>query len=280
MQTADHTPEAASAAPRQAGRLELELWRDGATTRPRLAFASAPLQLSRVRYDAPEAPGAASFTLLHLGGVLAGDRAEMRVSLGAGAQARVHMAAATQVYRMPSGDAAHALALTLGAGAQLEWLAQPLILFGGARFAQRTTITLAPGARLALFDVLAPGRLARGECCAFARYESRLEVCDASGRLLVAERALLEPERDQPPLPADTPVPGSLFLLGDMPDAERLAAALHPADDPRVGVTVLPNAAGVLVRMLGASPSAVHQALARLHAQATAIAGSGGARQV
>ncbi len=244
-----------------AGRLELELACVEGITRPRRSLAAAPLQLSRVRYDDPRAPGAAVFTLLHLGGVLAGDRVAMRVALDAGACARIHMAAATQVYQMPSGEAAHTLDLDLGAGSRLAWLAQPTILFGGARFGQTTRATLAPGARLDIIDVLVPGRLARGEQYQFERYATRLEVYDSAGRCLVAERALIEPRRHMPSTPGvlgATPVVGSLYMLGDMIDAERCAAALHRECDGALGASALPNGAGVLVRALGSAPSRVH----------------------
>jgi urease accessory protein len=250
--------------PHQSGWLELELDCIKGVTRARRGLAQPPLQLSHVRYDEPQRPGTAVFTLLHLGGVLAGDRVAMNVALDAGASAQICMAAATQVYRMPSGDAQHTLDLRLGPGSSLAWLAQPLILFGGARFSQRTRVALAPGARLDLIDVLVPGRLARGERYQFEQYAARLEVYDSAERCLVAERTLIEPRRCTPATPGvlgGTPVVGSLYLLGDTIDPERRAAALHPAHDESIGVAELPNEAGLLVRALGASASQVHNRL-------------------
>ncbi len=263
------TESSAADGSRTQGRLELALEDRRGITRPVRALALPPVQLSRVRYDSPRAPGRAVFTLLHLGGVLAGDRAQMHVRLAPGAEAELHMAAATQVLQMPAGDAAHMIELRLGAGSRLAWLAQPLILFAGARFSQNTRVFLAPGARLALLEVLVPGRLARGERYAFASYEARLEVCDETGRCLVAERALLEPGRLPLGVPgalADTPVLGSLYLLGDAPGADRLASALHDPADRNLGVSALPNGAGVLVRALGATPSQVHRRLLAIYA--------------
>ena len=252
---------------RAAGRLELHLGRDArGVTVPLRSLAQPPLQLSRVRYDDPACPETATLTLLHLGGVLAGDRVQMHVALEAGAGARIQMAAATQVLRMPDGCAAHKLEITLAEDSRLDWLAEPLILFGGARFSQQIHVTLGCGARLALMDILVPGRLARGECDAFERYETRLDVCDGGGRLLMAERGLLEPRRRAlavPGIRGSTPVVGSLYLLGDQIDATQLAAQLHILDDARLGVSELPNHSGVLVRLLDATPSAARE---RLHA--------------
>lgn len=252
------------------GTLDLLLERVGEHTRPVRCLAAPPLQLSRARYDDPARPADLALTLVHLGGVLQGDRYGLQVELGPDAGATIGTAAATQVYRMPQGEASQELWLRLAPGSRLSWLPEPLILFGGARFRQATRIELAPGARLALLDVLAPGRLARGERFAFERYEARLEVCAPDGRLLLAERALLEPARHRaaaPGLFGDRPVLGSLFLLGGPPDPEHAAARLHARERPHLGAAVLPNGCGLLVRLLGESPSAVRRELLEVYAE-------------
>jgi len=255
---------------RQEGRLDLLLERAGTTTRPVRCAVQPPLQLSRARYDHPARPDEPALTLVHLGGILAGDHYDLRIALGAGAGARVTTAAATQVYRMPHGEATQAIQIQLGAGSRLEWLPEPTMLFGGARFTQTTSVTLGPGAQLTLLDVLVPGRLARGEVYQFDRYAARLEAHDTTGRLLLAERAVLEPRRRNltaPGLFGATPVLGSLYILGDRVDAERDCAQVARRDGTLdegavdIGTAVLPNSCGMLVRALGATASQVHGAL-------------------
>ena len=255
---------------RQEGRLDLVLERSGALTRPARCAVQPPLQLSHARYDDPARPDQPALTLVHLGGILAGDRYDLRVALGAGAGARLTTAAATQVYRMPQGEATQDIQLTLGPNSQLAWLPEPTILFGGAHFTQTTGVTLGAGARLALLDVLVPGRLARGEAYQFERYAARLEARDAKGRLLLAERALLEPCRHPlttPGLLGTTPVLGSLYILGDTVDAERGCALVARREGALgriaidLGAAVLPNSCGMLARALGAAPSTVRAAL-------------------
>ncbi|HEU5098628.1 MAG TPA: urease accessory protein UreD, partial [Roseiflexaceae bacterium] len=177
------------------------------------------------------------------------------------------------VYRMPLGEATQDIRIDLGSGSRLEWLPEPTILFGGARFIQTASVTLGAGARLALLDVLVPGRLARGEAYQFDRYVARLEVCDAAGRLLLAERALLEPRRrdlSAPGVLGATPVLGSLYILGDCVDAERGCALVTRREGALaglsidIGAAVLPNGCGMLVRALGSSPSSVRAALLKV----------------
>jgi urease accessory protein len=270
--TADHI-RSASLPGRQEGRLDLLLECAGGLTRPARCTVQPPLQLSRARYDDPARPHEPALTLVHLGGILAGDRYDLRIALGEQAGARITTAAATQVYRMPQGQATQDIQIQLGAGSRLEWLPEPTILFGGARFSQAISITLGAGARLALLDVLVPGRLARGEVHQFDRYAARLEARDTPGRLLRAERALLEPRRHDmaaPGLFGATPVLGSLYILGDSVDAERDCARVAGRAEGLgqlsidLGAAVLPNSCGMLVRALGKSASQVHTALLRV----------------
>jgi urease accessory protein len=174
---------------------------------------------------------------------------------------------------MPQGQATQAIQLQLGAGSRLEWLPEPTILFGGARFIQTTSVTLGPGARLALLDVLVLGRLARSELYQFERYAARLEARDTAGHLLLAKRALLEPRRHDmtaPGLLGATPVLGSLYILGDRVDAERDCARVARRTDGLsglsidVGTAILPNGCGMLVRALGTTASHVHATLLKV----------------
>ncbi|MGH7247306.1 MAG: urease accessory protein UreD, partial [Pseudomonadota bacterium] len=76
--------------------------------------------------------------------------------------------------------------------ARLEFLPDPLIPFAGARFEQRTTIALDPGATLFWWETLAPGRAAMGEVFDYEwlRFETEIRAC---GEPIALERAELEP---------------------------------------------------------------------------------------
>lgn len=262
-------PMSATSAHRPHGRLDLLLECIDGRTRPIRAQAHPPLQLSRVRYD-DDQPERAVLTLIHLGGILAGDRYHLSVTLGAGASGQIGTAAATQVYRHPphnqQPDATQDLVLQLKPDSRLVWLPEPLILFAGARFSQTTTISLAHGARLALLDVIVPGRLARGELLQFTRYATRLEVSDVQGRCLVAERAVLEPQRRALALPGvldSAPVWGSLYLFDFELDSERGCRIVHGLHEPLLAATTLPHGCGLVVRAMGSTPQQVRGILLR-----------------
>lgn len=249
---------------RPAGQLNLQLEAIEGRTRPVRCHTQPPLQLSRVRYDDPAHPERAVFTLIHLGGILAGDCYDLNVTLGEAASAMIGTAAATQVYRHPphnqQAPATQTLTLQLDRNSRLIWQPEPLILFAGARFSQATQIVLAQGAQLVLLEVIVPGRLARGEVLQFDRFATRLEVSDTQRRCLVAERAVLEPQRHalmRPGVLDITPVWGSLYVLGDQLDSERACSIIQQMDQPQLAATILPYECGLLVRALGTTPQQV-----------------------
>jgi urease accessory protein len=132
------------------------------------------------------------------GGLLGGDALELDVRVGAGAMVQLTTTGATRIYR-PRREAletSQSTEISVGENALLEYLPDAIIPFAGVRYAQRTNVRLAAGAGIFWWEILAPGREARGE---WFEYESIAMHCDiaAEGRLIAAERALLEP-RERP----------------------------------------------------------------------------------
>jgi len=140
--------------------------------------------------------------LVHLhnvsGGLLGGDALELSLRLGAGAEAQVTTTGATRLYRPGSGaaPASQINEISVGENALLEFVPDAVIPFAGARFFQRTAIHLQSGGGLFWWEMLAPGRLARGEEFAYERIEwSTVITAGAADRAIAAERVCLEPGR-------------------------------------------------------------------------------------
>ena len=202
--------------------------RDGRTELVHLA-CQPPLQALRaIRRGA-----AAELVVATLGpGLMGGDRYEVTVEAGAGAQVVVTSQSANRVLPARGGAGVSvAVRLVVGAGAVLEWLPLPTILQAGARYRQDVRVELTEGARAVLMDVLVPGRLAMGERLAFEELDARLVVHGPGGELLVAERQWLRPRGDEL---CEDAVVGSLFVLGAPPTAG----------------TELPNGAGWFTRVV------------------------------
>lgn len=91
--------------------------------------------------------------------LLAGDRVQIGVRCGPGARLRLVDVAALVAHDVRGGEPAEVdVRLDVGARAQLEWEAQPLILGAGSAVHRRTDIELGCGAAALLRDTLVLGR--------------------------------------------------------------------------------------------------------------------------
>jgi len=137
--------------------------------------------------------------LVHLhnvsGGMLGGDRLKLEVNVGGEARVQITTTGATRIYRPRVGALATSQANDICVGPQglLEYLPDAVIPFAGARFSQQTSIRLADGAGLFWWEILAPGREARGEIFCYESVEFKTDLL-AGGRLIAVERVRLEPK--------------------------------------------------------------------------------------
>ncbi len=134
--------------------------RDGVTRLAHL-YQRDPL---RVLFPAPAAgdpPVAVIVTTS--GGLVAGDRLDVRVELAPGSSAHITASAAEKVYRSTGRTTIIKQTLSIAPGAALEFLPPETILFDGARLQRETIIDLAPGSAFLGGDIIVFGRRARGE---------------------------------------------------------------------------------------------------------------------
>ena len=194
----DEPPPTAAPAGAQQTRAHglLRLRFERAEGRGRTTLASCeqrpPLQVVR------SFPTGESATLAHLhnlsGGVLGGDSLELSVEVGDGASAQLTSTGATRLYRCrPDAPAAlQRQRFVIGRGALLEHLPDELIPFAGARYRQETVIELSEGAGLFYWEVVAPGRAARGELFEYDSLHFRLDL-RVDSLPLARERVALDP---------------------------------------------------------------------------------------
>lgn len=174
------------------GQLDLQFERVGDRTVMRVGAMRPPLQVVRA-FDLPDATA-----LVHLhtvsGGVLGGDQLEVALKVGRGARVQLTTTSATRVYRNREGapPAFQSNTVIIEKGSLLEYIPDALIPFAGARYRQETQITLADDAGLFWWEVIAPGREARGELFAYDLLQLHTAI-DAEGRPMLRERARLEP---------------------------------------------------------------------------------------
>jgi urease accessory protein len=123
------------------------------------------------------------------GGVLAGDHLSLDVELASGAHAQVTTTGATRLYRHREGadDSRQELRFSIGAGAMLEYLPDPLIPFAGSRHTQQTSMAIGRDATVFCWEVLA-------QTFAYERLRvsNAIDIC---GKPVIREDFLLEPAK-------------------------------------------------------------------------------------
>ena len=247
------------------GSIELTLAERGGRTRIVQSRTRPPLQVQKALFPDPALPHLAMAMLSNpTGGIFQGDHHRVAVFLEPGAAAHVTGQGATRIHAMPHGTARQDVALKVAEGGYLEYLPDPLIPYRDSDFEQSTTLSVAPGGALVYWDVITPGRVAMGESFRYRRLANRLEVVDCDGRPVYRESFALEPSRSLPLARgvlrdvrdwAHACTLGSMLIISDSPKLKALLAELQELLpgilEAAAGATLLPNQAGVGVRVLG-----------------------------
>jgi urease accessory protein len=204
------------------------------------------------------------------GGLLAGDTADIEVILQPGAHLYLTTQAATKVYPAEHGDVTRQrIRLQVAPAAILEYFPLPLIPFAHARYVQEMTVQVDRGGVCLMADVLAPGRMARGERFAYDVVRSRVEAW-VGGQLALFEQMILEPRQRS--------YEGWGLLEGRAYLATLYALTSHPLDawipewnrqllqryGEGVGITALAQG-GLVVRLLGHTSQDVLRRLHEVH---------------
>lgn len=226
--------------------------------------STAPLEL---RGPFPPALSGASLPRFFLrnvtAGILDGDEYAVDLRAESGVAVRVESTSATKVFTSSGRGSRSRLRLEALPASTLQYSAGVTILHADACLAQDIEVVLHPGAAVAYLEVLALGRLARGERLAFRRYSSALAIRTLEGVPLYEERFDLEPGEDASVIDAaiaGAGVIGTLLLLGANADVP----AIEESGELYAGASRLPNNAGILVRALGQRAEAVTAFLERI----------------
>ncbi|MBV8878955.1 MAG: urease accessory protein UreD [Planctomycetaceae bacterium] len=204
------------------------------------------------------------YVLNPTGGVLQGDRLEAEIRVEAGAHAIVTTPSSTKIHRMDGALAESRTTLRVETGAVLEYVPEPVIPFKGSRFVEDLSIDVAAGGKLLAWEILAPGRQAKGEVFEYDQLALRLRLSEA-GTVVLRERSDLRPREGSLTMGGATHY-GVLLVLGG--DPERLVEILRSAvDGCQAGVSRLPGT-GVLLKMLAAEGRQIEAAFRRVRERA------------
>ena len=236
----------------------------GGATRTTLARRHhfGPLRVQRPFY--PDGPVCNVYVVHPPGGVVGGDRLDLRFNASAGAHALLTTPAAGKFYRSAGPEARQKIDIRLNAAA-LEWLPQETIYYPGAVVRQQTVIRLDAASRYIGWDLGAYGLAARGERFDSGVSHQSLELW-RDDRPLLIDRLRLAGGGGAFKAAwglADLPVLGTFIACpassADV-DAARESAARH--DDVTLGISLVD---GVLIgRVLARQTDAAMRTLMNL----------------
>jgi urease accessory protein len=225
-------------------------------------YATYPFRLSRtLRLDPTDAHRAYLYIMNSSPGLLAGDRFQIGAKLRDRTSLYLTDQSASKVHLMPLGQVARIrYDFKIGAGASLEFVPEPLILYRDANLEQTIQIAIAPTGSLFLSEIMIPGRLARGECFHFSQYFSRLKVCTTDGELVFTDVMRLlgksEPLTNNP-IFTSQPILASIILVAPEGDLQSLELDLERFVQTYPEVTAacssLPNCNGLLLRAMSSN---------------------------
>jgi urease accessory protein len=236
--------------------------------------AAYPFHVGRCLTIAGDPPGMPTVYVQSCsGGIFEHDNLRWHIHAAEGARAHVTTSASTIVHGMEQGEATQDVLVDAAAGAFLEYLPDPLILFPRARLRNRLRIRVDEGAVVLAWDGMLAhdpqGRDApNGEARWFERMHSELSVESQDGRLLARDRYVLSGgllAEGRPGVNGPHRCHGTLVVLQRaLPPAqmlEALRAGLRDAESVYAGSSSLPNGCGALVRVLAVDAAALRSTL-------------------
>jgi urease accessory protein len=256
------------------GRFDVVFERHGSRTYIERQYVSYPYHLTRPFELDPSIPSLVTlYQQSSSGGLYRGDRLISRLTARNGAAAHITTQAATIVHDCHGSPARQEMQVDVGEGCFLAYTPEPLILFPGAYAIAKTTVKLRDHAVVVLQDAFTWFDFKRrGEI--FDQVESDVSVYDSNDTLVLRDRFCLSGrDLSGPASPVGRwRVVVNVFILADndkLPSREELettAAGLRSI----LGVTELPNNAGVGIRMLADDAGAAQRSAANIFCAAVA----------
>jgi urease accessory protein len=241
--------------PGSEGSLRLVVERVAGRTRIAELECSGPVQVLRCQYLDSFAPDIASVTIASpSGGVLQGDRLRVAVEVRPGARLVLDTQSATRLYRMPARPALIEARFEVREGGWLEYVPDPYIPFAGSDTAIETVVAIDVSATVLIGEVVAAGRVARGEIFQMTAFRSNVTAIRPSGELLFSDATELVggEELADPGMMGNRAALGSLYVVRAEADPEMLRGAIrgHAPPTARAGASTLPNDAGAWLRVI------------------------------
>jgi len=236
------------------GMADVELALAGSKTIISKMRTKSPFLVQKSLYPDSSMPGMAHVYLMSsAGGILQGDRMDIKITALHGTISRITNQAATKIYKMDKGFATQDVTIFAKDGSYLEFIPYQLIPYKSSRFCQNVSVQATRGSTVLYSETVSAGRTASGEAFDFDVCFLNMEVHDDTGKLLFTDATCMEPEssKDFDRLFGGKTLWSMIYVV--TPDAERIDQQVSAAIKEHsilAGCSSLPHDCGLVVRML------------------------------
>lgn len=222
-------------------------------------YSRVPLFTQRALYLEDSLPSMAYlFIISPSGGILQGDRYRMDIVLKNKARAHITTQGATRVYRMERNYATQIVNVTVDEESYLEFVPDQIIPYRDCRFFQTVNMKIHESGTLLHTEMIAPGRVARGESFQYDICYMKISARNQNDTLRFIDIAMLEPKKRNMKtlgILGTFDMIGNAYILTKKCYVRQLKdeidSSLQKIAHVSAGTSVLPHDSGVIVRMLG-----------------------------
>jgi urease accessory protein len=222
-------------------------------------YSRVPLFTQRALYLEDSLPSMAYlFIISPSGGILQGDRYRMDIVLKNKARAHITTQGATRVYRMERNYATQIVNVTVDEESYLEFVPDQIIPYRDCRFFQTVNMKIHESGTLLHTEMIAPGRVARGESFQYDICYMKVSARNQNDTLRFIDIAMLEPKKRNMKtlgILGTFDMIGNAYILTKKCYVRQLKdeidSSLQKIAHVSAGTSVLPHDSGVIVRMLG-----------------------------
>lgn len=250
-------------------RLERDSYSDKTTVKEQ--YSKVPLYTQRALYLEEALPSMAYLYIISpSGGVLQGDRYRMDITLRNKAYAHITTQGATRIYRMEKNFATQMVNIDVDDGCYFEYIPDQIIPYVDSRFYQVTNLRVHDNATMLYSEIMASGRVARGESFAYDICYMKTHATNQDGALRFMDVAVMEPKkRDMKVFGVmeNYDTVGNLYILAPKKYVQELNSKVNamlselPKENLYAGASILPNESGLVIRMLGDTFSTLRSAV-------------------
>ena len=252
------------------GYLKIDLKHDSQKNKTLITHqkSQVPLFIQKALYYDETIPSMAHlFILSPSGGILQGDRYRTDITLSNNAVSHITTQGATRIYKMDSNYATQIINLEVKENSYLEFLPEQLIPYKNSRYYQKINLNVDTSSTLVYSEIIVPGRVAMGELFDYDICYLKSSAINGD-QILFNDSSILEPKKHKISVPSilgNNTIIATVYIITNKNNTKNLSDKINflfqSNDEVKGGLSLLPNDAGIGIRILGNSSEEIRTSI-------------------